>query len=195
MAQEEIWRTFLALEMPLALRQEILREIEDLKERLAPNRIRLKWAKEEQLHLTLRFFGDTNAEERETIAQATTETLAGWAPFDVTVEQLGCFPSWQRPRVLWLGLKDPTTHLQSLHKALDEAFFAAGLGRDDKKKFHPHITLARIRDSAPGSLKRALHDRPVPSLGQAPVNELVLFRSELRPTGAVYTPLHRFPLR
>jgi 2'-5' RNA ligase len=104
----------------------------------------------------------------------------------VPVVGLGLFPERGSPRVLWLGLElpQPMTELQA---ACEASAVAAGFSRETRP-FSPHLTLGRWRDRA------ARPELPAVELGPVALDTLVLFRSELRPDGAVYTELARFGL-
>jgi 2'-5' RNA ligase len=104
----------------------------------------------------------------------------------MAVRGLGLFPERGRPRVLWLGLDLPAPAAR-LQAACETAAVAAGL-EPETRAFHPHLTLGRWRDGKP---RPALPDV---DLGKAQVRELILFRSDIRPSGSVYAPLAVFPL-
>jgi 2'-5' RNA ligase len=99
--------------------------------------------------------------------------------------------------VLWVGLHDPSEHLALLHLAVNEALAQLGY-EPDHRPFHPHLTLGRVRRKASRAEARRIGEimtrTPVETLGEETFSELVLFRSDLRPTGAVYTPLATFTL-
>ncbi|HEY6099419.1 MAG TPA: RNA 2',3'-cyclic phosphodiesterase, partial [Anaeromyxobacter sp.] len=111
---------------------------------------------------------------------------AACPPLEIAVRGLGLFPERGSPRVLWLGL-EMSAAAARLQAACEAAAVAAGF-EPETRAFHPHLTLGRWRDRA---RRPALPDV---DLGSAHVGELVLYRSDLRATGAVYTPLDVFPL-
>jgi len=180
-------RAFLAVPLPAALQQAILR----LQRELAPRVGDLRWARPETLHLTLRFFGRITEEQLEKIAPSVLSVGVRQAPFEVRVRGLGAFPDPRRPRVLWLGL-DPARPLHALYAECQAQLAAAGIAAEPRQ-FSPHLTLGRYRQRAAGlaDLVAAYADR---DLGPLPVEQLVLYESRLLPSGARHIPLHSIPL-
>ena len=189
-------RTFLALELPEPLVDAVCGMARDLRAAAEDRGTRATWARPEQMHLTLRFFGDTDEVQRALISDVVARVAEDQEPFGAELARLGVFPNWRAPRVMWLGVQEQLGATQRLHDALDEGFTAAGLGRGDKRPFHAHLTLARLRrGSTQGAALRELAG-PYQHLrhGPATLDTMVLFRSDLRPTGAVYQPLQSFIL-
>jgi RNA 2',3'-cyclic 3'-phosphodiesterase len=179
---EKAIRAFVAF--PLA--EEVRRDVAATIRRLAPSLPDLRFVREEGAHVTLRFFGWTRAHTRAALEAPLRAAAAVCPPFDTAIRGLGLFPERGRPRVLWLGLALPVPAAR-LQAACETAAVAAGL-EPETRAFHPHLTLGRWRDRAP---RPALPDV---DLGSAHVREIVLYRSDIRPSGSVYTPLAVFPL-
>jgi 2'-5' RNA ligase len=146
-----------------------------------------RWVRPEGVHLTLRFLGDTPPERVEGLRPPLAAAAAACPPLEARVTELGTFPGPGRPpRVLWLGIALPSPAL-SLQAECERA--AVGVGfPPEERPFRAHLTLARFRERV---LRPAL---PPVDLGIIPLDTLALVRSELRPGGAVYTPIARFPL-
>ena len=180
--REKAIRAFVAF--PLA--EEVRRDVAAAIRRLAPSLPDLRFVREEGAHVTLRFFGWTRAHTLAALEAPLRAAAAVCPPFDTAIRGLGLFPERGRPRVLWLGLALPAPAAR-LQAACEAAAVAAGL-EPETRAFHPHLTLGRWRDRAP---RPALPDV---DLGSAHVRELVLYRSDIRPSGSVYTPLAVFPL-
>jgi len=146
----------------------------------------VRFVRDEGAHVTLRFLGWTRADTIATLEAPLRAAAAACPPLDVAARGLGTFPERGRPRVLWLGLEMPAA-ATALQAACEKAAVASGF-EPETRAFHPHLTLGRWGDRA--------RRPPLPDvdLGSAPVGELVLYRSELRPSGSVYTPLAVFPL-
>jgi len=179
---EKAIRAFVAF--PLA--EEVRRDVAATIRRLAPSLPDLRFVREEGAHVTLRFFGWTRAHTLAALEAPLRAAAAVCPPFDTAIRGLGLFPERGRPRVLWLGLALPAPAAR-LQAACETAAVAAGL-EPETRAFHPHLTLGRWRARAP---RPALPDV---DLGSAHVRELVLYRSDIRPSGSVYTPLAVFPL-
>jgi 2'-5' RNA ligase len=180
--REKAIRAFVALPLPDTLRRAVAETIR----RLTPSLPGLRFVRDEGAHVTLRFLGWTRADTIAALEAPLRAAAAACPPLDLAIRDLGTFPERDRPRVLWLGLEVPRA-AAALQAACERAAVAAGF-EPETRAFHPHLTLGRWGDRA-----RRL---PLPDvdLGSAHVGALVLYRSELRPSGSVYTPLAVFPL-
>jgi 2'-5' RNA ligase len=134
-------RVFVAVRLPAAL----ARGIAAVQQELAPRLVDVKWVETENLHFTLRFFGELEAPEIDRVRQVVTEVTQLATPFTVALEGIGTFPERGRPRVIWAGMAAGGERMVELARALDAAFVAAELGRADRP-FTPHLTLGRVRD-------------------------------------------------
>lgn len=175
-------RAFIALELDARVRA----AMGELQARLRPRLGAIRLARPEGLHLTLRFLGDTSPAQVEALRPRLSAAAAACPPAEVRVAGLGTFPERGSPRVLWLGLDLPPTVLD-LQNACERAARAAGFD-PEPRPFRAHLTLGRWRERAPRP------DLPPEDLGATRLETLILFRSELRPQGAVHTALGRFPL-
>jgi 2'-5' RNA ligase len=183
-------RTFLAIEMPDALRPGLSLVQGELKKSGAD----VRWVPVGNIHLTLKFFGSVPEEEIGSLALAAREAAAAAEPFQLQVTVAGAFPSPKAPRVVWLGLGGDVLPLTRLYQRLEKVFAARGY-LPEGRAFHPHLTLGRVkspanRDRLAGLLTKM---RPV-DWPPFPVNELILFQSVLSPQGSKYTPLKVIPL-
>lgn len=184
----ERWRVFCAIELPEEARARADEHIRALR-RLAP-RARASWGQTAKLHLTLKFLGEIPAARIGDLSAAAERAAAVADPFALTLEEAGHFPPRGHPRVLWLGIKDTTGALARLHEALETEAARAGFERDTRP-FHPHLTIARLRDPKDARRLAALHrSTPFASI-TFNVAELVVIRSELGAAGARYAPLAR----
>lgn len=188
-------RSFIAIE----LSEDILSAIADLQRRLK-NQVpadTVRWVQPNSIHLTLQFLGDVPAGKINPIAQALAAACVPFSPFTITVGGLGCFPDPRRPRVTWVGVEEPTGTLAALQKAVERAMIPLGF-KPEQRAFHPHLTLGRTQRRATRDQAQALgtlvSTTQVPVLGQMEARQVCLMRSDLRPTGAVYTRLAAAPL-
>jgi len=179
--RDERIRAFVALELEARTRE----AIGVLQARLRGAK-GLRLVRPEGVHLTLRFLGGSAPAPLEALAPRLASAAAACPPFEARLGGLGLFPERGAPRVLWLGIELPPRALE-LQRACELAARASGFEREDRA-FAPHLTLGRWRERAP---RPSLE--PV-ELGATRIESLVLFRSETRPDGAVYTPLRLFPL-
>ena len=193
------YRTFIAIEIPANVRAKIADHINRLR-RECPD-VRASWSREDNLHLTLKFLGDVPIERIPALSTAVEQAVQHMHPFDLIVKDCGAFPSHGRPKVLWIGVlseppavaggpEAPTSDLQGLHAAIEDHCAAAGFERD-MRAFHPHLTMARLRE-AKGSRDLAARHKELGFPSRAfTVSELVLFRSELSSKGSKHTALAR----
>lgn len=180
-------RTFIAIEVPDSFKAAPWKVQDDLRR----FRCRVSWTKSAGMHLTLKFLGDTDEGMVDEIGEALEKSAGSYHPFEIKLGSPGVFGG-RNPRVLWLGLEAPQT-LFDLVKAVEEAMFGLGFARE-KRKFHPHLTLGRVKEQA-GAIEMADYFKALSVDSEVfTVYEIVLFRSDLKPSGAVYTPLKRVSL-
>jgi len=180
-------RSFFAVALPEEARQAAAQLAGRLRESDRGEGVR--WVRPEGYHLTLRFLGSVTREAIAELADCVTEQVAPLAPFPIHLAGALVFPSPQSPRVIALAV-EPEATLTSLAERVECGVVAAGLAAE-RRRFRAHLTLGRVRN------------RRFPSLGGEasidcpafPVDEIVLFQSDLQRTGAVYTPLERIALR
>jgi 2'-5' RNA ligase len=175
-------RAFLAVPLDDAVRA----RVEALLERLRGSTPRVRWTRPESLHLTLRFLGAATGEQLSRLVPEVRRAAAACPPGTVPVSGLGFFPERGAPRVMWLGLRPPEP-LVRMQAELEQAAQQAGF-EPESRPWRPHLTLGRFAERG---RRPAI---PVEDLGAAALREVVLFRSDLAPGGAVHTPLERFPL-
>jgi 2'-5' RNA ligase len=176
-------RAFVALE----LGEDVRAALEKLTASLRPRVSGARWVRPEGVHLTLRFLGDTPPSRIEQLLPLLAAAASGCEPLEARLAELGTFPGpGKPPRVLWLGIQLPPPAF-ALQAECEGAAVAVGFPPEERP-FRGHLTLARFRERV---LRPAL---PPVDLGVFSLETLALVRSELRPGGAVYTPIARFPL-
>ena len=194
MAQEI--RTFIAIELPDLLKARLSELQQGLTKQTPPRAVR--WVSPEGIHLTLKFLGQTSVDKIEPIAKALTLACAPFSPFTCMAGGLGCFPNLRRPRVIWVAVEEPTGTISELQGAIERACSELGF-KGERRAFHPHLTLGRLRDWASAQERRAVGEliqrTEIPSLGVVAAKVISLIRSDLRPTGAVYTTLREIELK
>lgn len=183
-------RAFVAIKLPDA----IIDHTRALQDALKDHGLKLKWVKTSNLHLTLKFLGDIPEADATAIGEAVQTAAGDVAPLALTIQGMGVFPGIKRPRVLWTGFGGEVERLKELQIRIEEQLEALGYQRE-KRGFKAHLTLARIKGAvSPQHLLKAMeavgHFEPQSFTAR----KLILFKSDLRPTGAVYTPLERVEL-
>jgi RNA 2',3'-cyclic 3'-phosphodiesterase len=181
-------RLFIAVEIPEAARQVLTSGLAMLRRDLPPAR----WVRPEAIHVTLKFLGEQEAALVERLEATVPTALRGLGPVTVALGGGGFFPHERRPRVAWVG--GSAAGLGDWARAVEDATAALGVPREERG-FSLHLTLARIE--RPWGA-RAVEDFLVRvgkwSFQPFEASEAVLFRSELKPTGAEYTALRRWPV-
>ena len=138
-------RTFIAIELDEELKADLQRVQDRLREQVAPRSVR--WVRPEAIHLTLKFLGDTPAGEGGGSQGCACQAAAQVSPFRFTVGGLGCFPNTRRPRVVWVGLQEPTGALARLRDAVEAQVAPLGFPTETRP-FRPHLTLGRVQRHA-----------------------------------------------
>jgi len=184
----ESWRLFVAIELPPCVRQTVQNHIDHLRQ--AVPEARASWAREENVHLTIKFLGDTPVTKVEALSQATQRAAHQVSPFELVIGDCGAFPPRGQPRVLWIGIKDQTNNLTKLYGVLEDECANVGFAREGRP-FHPHFTIARLRQPHAARRLAQLHKEigfnPVP----VKISDVCLVRSELKSEGSRYTVLSR----
>lgn len=147
-----------------------------------------------QLHLTLRFLGDIDPDSVADVSAAIELAVAEArvVAFDAHLTGLGAFPSSERPRVVWVGLRG-VGPLTRIVEALDPLLDSLGLVPRDKP-WQAHLTVARVKARPPGALFELLKRCAETDFGSQPIAAVYLIRSELSRAGPVYSDLHRVEL-
>jgi RNA 2',3'-cyclic 3'-phosphodiesterase len=180
-------RLFVALEIPAAVRDNLATLIKELRN-AEP---KARWVRAENLHVTLKFLGETLSEKLEEIRNALSAVHSEQL-VELDFRGLGFFPNERRPRVLWAGM-DASPNVPSLAASVDQALEKLGFSREDRP-FTPHLTLARF--SSPRiteKLRPAIQQNMARESGRVRTNEFHLLESKLKPSGAEYTRLASFP--
>jgi 2'-5' RNA ligase len=180
MAETDLIRSFIAIPISAPIKASVAA----IQDRLKPSLPDIRWTKPESLHLTLHFFGDIDEESLEKAASVMVSIESLFSPFSMTLSGVGAFPSPNRSRVLWLGVK--CKEISALHSALIGRLTECGFSID-KRPFTPHLTLGRIR-GRDQDLRHILSPGENTVAGEMTVNGLTLFESRLLPTGAEHRP-------
>ncbi|MEJ2708106.1 MAG: RNA 2',3'-cyclic phosphodiesterase [Anaerolineales bacterium] len=187
-------RAFIAIDLSPEIHKRLDQVASELKERLEG--VPVRWVPVENVHLTLKFLGDVSLTNLEILKKILRSEAGNHLPFEISIGQLGAFPSKRRPRVIWVGVEAPQ-ELMDLQRAIESETTRLGYARD-RREFSPHLTLGRISRNANSAdlrqIGEVLRNYEVGFLGATRVKEVHLFRSDLQPGGAVYTSLLNVPL-
>ena len=181
-------RAFLAIEVPEELKLKIYKVIKEFKKTDA----RIKYVELENLHMTLKFFGDIDTEGIDLLSQKISSVVSGFDEFKVNVKGCGAFPNTNRIKVIWLGIENDE-FIRKLHDELDKEFVKLGFDKD--KKFSTHLTIGRMK-SAKGKeeVKSAIEEFSDVEIGEMNVDRIILKKSTLTPQGPIYEDLETFEL-
>lgn len=193
-------RTFVAIELDAPLRKALAQLQTDLRSLLQKTmgpEVRIQWVRPESVHLTLKFLGDIPEARIPEIQTALARVAGAHAGCTVDVGGLGAFPDARAPRVLWVGLSGQVEGVTRLAAAVERALEVLGFA-PEPKPFNPHLTLARIKERS-RDIGRALDAgrmlERASSIGTVTVKAIALMKSELKPSGAVYTKLYEVSLK
>lgn len=189
---ETKWRIFCAVDLPEPTRRDLLEHIQKLRSLLP--QVQASWSRETNIHLTLKFVGEISRGLVPTFSAAVSRAVTNAASFSVVLEKTGVFPKRRDPRVLWIGISDPEGKLTELYSRLEAESARAGFSRE-ARPFHPHLTLARLRDQRLAREVVQAHEQLLFEPQAVTVAELLVMRSELNSAGSTYTVLSRHPLR
>jgi 2'-5' RNA ligase len=177
-------RLFIAVHLPESVKEALVTTATEMGHALPDKTVR--WAKPAQMHLTLRFLGDTAVAQLPELQTQLTQLTAQYRPFQLQLTEVGAFPNRKRPRVVWAGLAGDLAVLLTMQAALEDQVVALGWSRE-KRPFSPHITLGRVKDARKAQMLK--WDVELPALA-VEVGEIYLVQSELRPSGPIYTVRH-----
>lgn len=159
----------------------------------------VRWVDPAGIHLTLAFLGELSDGEVAGVIHAAETAAQQAPPFSYRFSQIGSFGSSRQPRVIWLGIDEPTGALQQLHRILNRELTRRNF-EVDQRPFSPHLTLARLKAPLPPDEQQQLqallnneHSKIKPS-SSYPVQAVSVMKSELLRTGALYTCLRECPL-
>ena len=190
-SSQESWRVFCALDLTSEARQRVIEHIDRLRS-LAPH-VKASWSREHNLHLTLKFLGQVKTSLLDRLSKAASAAVSGCSLFQISIEETGVFPNPRRPRVLWLGIKDTSGQLTELHRRLEDACASEGFAKE-QRTFHPHLTLARLRNPQNVQELVAVHQQLSFEPVTVKIVELVVLRSELSPKGSKYSVVSQHSL-
>jgi 2'-5' RNA ligase len=183
-------RAFIAIELP----RETRADLERVAGRLRASAADVRWVKTDDIHLTLKFLGDVEEDRVTEIAGCIEQCLEGIPPFSIAVRGLGAFPSDHNPQVIWIAAEDASGRLSLLERSLEDGLSRMGF-KKEKRPFSPHFTLGRLKSPrGKEAVRRGLVELKNTDCGSYTAEAVCLFKSDLRPSGPIYTVLKSFSL-
>ncbi|MCX7732547.1 MAG: RNA 2',3'-cyclic phosphodiesterase [candidate division WOR-3 bacterium] len=179
-------RSFVAVDTSVSVRGELARLVKDLE---VKTEFSVKWVKPEQMHITLAFLGEVTSEFVQNAESRLKQSIAGFPEFSCQLAGLGAFPSVNRARVIWAGVGTGADRVIALQREVVQTLMRIGFV-PERRPFSPHLTLGRMR--VPVNVQFINSVSFVSSEWR--VSELIIYQSELHPSGPVYTPLVRLQL-
>jgi RNA 2',3'-cyclic 3'-phosphodiesterase len=187
-------RAFIAVEIPHEIQQNIHKATAHIRKEIDGL---VRWVPPEHMHLTLKFLGDVSPSSVEFLIQMLRNEAENVACFAIHLAGLGAFPSLKRPRVFYIGIQAPAA-LDTLQRGIETASRRLGY-EHEARPFSPHLTLGRVKQNVTTveqqKIRRVIEGTQVDVLGTARVDSVHLYKSELKPSGSVYTRLYSVPLK
>lgn len=181
-------RAFLAIDIDEDVKAKIYRIIKEFKGIDA----NVKYVEMENLHLTLKFFGDIDSEGIDVLSSKISGVLKDFDKFNIKIKGCGAFPNTSRIKVIWLGI-DEDDIVRKLHDELDKEFVKLGFDKD--KRFSTHLTIGRMRSGKnKDKVKSQIEEFDEIDIGEMPVDKIILKKSTLTPQGPIYEDLEVFKL-
>ena len=184
-------RSFLAFELPQDIKTIVTRVSGEVRK----SSLDVRWVRPEFIHLTIVFMGGVQSEQIPSMGKSLDAVCANHGSFSISLKPMGCFPNSRNPRVIWLGIDADLDRMSRFRDDLQQALSPFGI-KEEERAFRPHLTLGRFKK--PGKRQTELEQllakyrdlsSPARTLG-----DLVLFRSDLKAGGAVYTKMASWPL-
>lgn len=181
-------RAFLAIDLDDDLKP----KINNIIKKFAEINAKIKYVDLNNLHLTLKFFGDIDVEGIDLITEKIENTIKNFNSFNIKIKGCGAFPNKNHIKVIWLGIEEDSI-LKNLHDKLDVEFNSIGFDLD--KKFSSHLTIGRVKSSkGKKEIKNCINNFTDIEIGNMTVNSIKLKKSTLTPSGPIYENLHEFEL-
>lgn len=180
-------RAFIAIDLSPEIQNQLDVVLKNYKDQLV--KVPIRWVAVNNIHLTLKFLGDVSLTNLPLLTDMLATEVSGHHGFEISVGGSGAFPNIRQPRVIWVGVEAPQ-ELISIQNGIESTTSRLGYAREERQ-FSPHLTLGRISRNATAqdvkAISQCLEKIRVGFLGATCVEKIHLYRSDLQPTGAVYT--------
>ncbi len=176
-------RTFIAIEIPESIKNKLYNSFNKEKKENKG----VKWVEKKNLHITLKFIGEIEEGKIPLISKILDDVQDKFKTFKVYLSESGAFPDFRFPRVLWVGIH-PEEKIKEIFDFMEKKLEKIGVLRE-KRNFHPHITIARVKKKGKINFKKKNFNEDFE------IKRVILFKSELNPDGPIYTPLKEVELK
>ncbi len=183
-------RTFIAIPLP----EECKSLLDQMQQYLRACNADVRWVAIPSIHLTLKFLGEVNPEAIPKLHVFLSEACKSERPIELVLRGLGCFPNARNPRVIWCGIEGETDSLLRLQHSVESSCAQLGFAPEDRP-FRPHLTLGRVqgRKNLQTLMDRVVTGNDLACTFQA--DRFHIYKSSLKPQGAVYTVLNTVVLK
>jgi 2'-5' RNA ligase len=182
-------RAFIAIDLSLEIHQRLNEVLENYRNQLVT--LPIRWVAVTNIHLTMKFLGDVSLSNLNILTDMIQTEASGHHQFEISVGGSGAFPNNRQPRIIWIGVEAPQ-ELVAIQNGIESVTARLGYEREERA-FSPHLTLGRVSRNASSqdikTISQIIEKTRVGFLGATWVDKVHLYRSDLRPTGAVYTQL------
>lgn len=186
--ESETVRSFLAIE----LAEDLIPKILDVQKEFKKTNTNIKYVSSQNMHFTLKFFGNIDLDMIEDIGHAVERTIKNYSSFDLIIKNCGCFPNKNVIKVLWLGLEDGSP-IKDLQKDLDNEFKKLGFKKE--RNFISHLTIGRVKSPKnKKEIRETIEKLENIEIGQMKVSRISLKKSTLTPQGPIYEDIKVFEL-
>jgi 2'-5' RNA ligase len=183
-------RSFIAVNFSQEVKKKLAEIQHELKNAVEGS---LKWVEEENLHLTLKFMGDVREDTIEHIKSLLFHVFKNYRQFKVEFKNVGAFPTVNKPRVLWIGIEKGRSELETLAREIENILKDKLDIAKEEREFHPHITLARVRDKCKINFEKiAKYQDKV--FAEDVISKVDLMESKLTPSGPIYSVMYSWKL-
>lgn len=192
---KSVVRSFIAIALSDDIQTKLSQISNELQDRLKG--VPVRWVPVANMHLTLKFLGDVSIANLEILKTVLEKEVSGHSPFEISVGELGAFPNMRRPRVIWINIQAPG-ELNAVQYGIETQLARLGYPAEERP-FHPHLTLGRVNRTASTQDLQKICDvfskYKVGFLGATRILTIDLYKSDLQPSGALYTCLFRAALK
>jgi 2'-5' RNA ligase len=182
-------RAFIAIDLSTDIQQRLDDVVQNYKTQLAD--IPIRWLAASNIHLTLKFLGDVSVSNLKILTEMIQAEISSHHQFEISVGGSGAFPNIRQPRIIWVGVEAPT-ELTAIKNGIEATTGRLGYTREERA-FSPHLTLGRVSRNITSLevkvITKVLETTRVGFLGATCIEKVHLYRSDLQPSGAVYTQI------